>query len=104
MASDLLRKASRMSLSSMMMIRVLPGDGITAPRLPRLKSYSLCIDLRFTWNGFASGDKPRPLFARGMDDYQNPAQGIHSQGDKPGLAFGIRVLDSDTLRVAQCLL
>jgi hypothetical protein len=61
----------------MMVMRVLPGDGMTAQRLTLLKSHSSrMVSVCFAATGLASGNQARPLFALGMDGHEYPAQCI----------------------------
>ena len=53
------------SSSNMIVMRVLPGDAITAPRLPFEKSYSLrMVVSRFATTGFARGDQSHAIATR----------------------------------------
>lgn len=48
-----------------LLLRVFPVDGMTAPRLPLLKSYSLrMVLLRFAFAGLARRDQPGSALAR----------------------------------------
>src|SRR3546814_2390305 len=59
----------------MMVMRVLPGEGTTAPRLPRLKSYSLrMLVLRLARTCFARGNDPDPIAARGVNNNKNRSE------------------------------
>ncbi len=68
------------SSSSMMVIRVLPGDEMTAPRLALLKSYSSrMVSICLAATGLASGSQTHPLFALSVNEHQHPTQCVHSQ-------------------------
>src|SRR6266568_87176 len=93
------------SSSSMMVMRVLPGEGMTAPRLALLKSYSSrMVSICLAATGLASGNEARPLSALSMNHHKHSARGIHSKGDEALLTHGIRVLDRVRHRIAKCLL
>src|SRR3546814_10673905 len=75
----------------MMVMRVLPGEGTTAPRLPRLKSYSLrMLVLRLARTCFARGNDPDPIAARGVNNNKNSTQSIHAQRHQARLTFRVR--------------
>src|SRR3546814_16270641 len=89
----------------MMVMRVLPGEGTTAPRLPRLKSYSLrMLVLRLARTCFARGNDPDPIAARGVNNNKNSTQSIHAQRHQARLTFRVRVRDSDGVLIAKRLL
>ena len=86
-------------------MRVFPGDGITAPRLALLKSYSSRMVLVcLATTVLASGNQARPLVALGVNDHKHPAQGIHTQSDKSLLTLRIGVFDSEGHRIEKRLL
>src|SRR6476620_11866436 len=92
------------SSSSMIVIRVLPGDGMTAPRLPLLKSYSSRIVLNcLAATGLASGNHARPLFALSVNNYKHSSQGIHTQTYEALFTLGVWVFDRERHRIAKCL-
>ena len=77
--------------SSVRVMGVLPGDAITAPRLPPLKSYCLRIVLlRLDAGRLSSGDYARPLTTRCMNHHQDPSQCVEPQGQKALLPGCIR--------------
>src|SRR3546814_9557439 len=89
----------------MMVMRVLPGEGTTAPRLPRLKSYSLrMVVLRRAKTCFARGNDPDPIAARGVNNDKNSTQSIHAQRHQARLTFRVRVSNSDGVLIAKRLL
>lgn len=94
-----------MSSSSMIVMRVLPAQGSTAPRLPCLKSYSLrMVLLRLAVTGLACRDRPDAFPAPGVDDGEHPAQGIHAQRDETLLIHRIRVFDRQCKGIMKRLL
>jgi hypothetical protein len=82
------------SSSSMIVMRVFPGDGMTAPRLALLKSYSSrMVSVCLATTGPASGNQARPLSAMGVDDHQHSPQGICTQSDEALFALRIGILE-----------
>lgn len=52
-------------------MRVLPGEGSTAPRLAGLKSYSLRIVIsHLIWTSLSCGNQTRPLVVLGVTHHQ----------------------------------
>src|SRR5438445_9581980 len=93
-----------LSASSMIVIRVLPGDGMTAPRLPLLKSYSSRVVLNcLAATGLASGNHARPLFALDVNDDQHAPQSIHTQCHETLFSLGVRIFDRECHRIAKYL-
>ena len=89
----------------MMVMRVFPGEGMTAPRLALLKSYSSrMVSICLAATGLASGNESRPLSALSVNHHKHPAQRINSQRDEPLLAQGIWVFDRVCHRIAKRLL
>ena len=93
------------SSSSMMVMRVFPGDRMTGPRLALLKSYSSrMVFVRLAATGFASGDQARPLFALGVDDHEYPTECINAGGHKALFTSGVWVFDGEGHGITECLL
>src|SRR5690606_27273635 len=104
-ASAFTRNCSMTSSSSMMVIRVFPGEGITAPRLPFEKSYSLrMVLLRFTGTRLARRDHTSPVAARRVDDHKYSTECVHSERDETCFVPAIRVLDGHCMHISKCLL
>src|SRR3546814_11198598 len=83
----------------MMVMRVLPGEGTTAPRLSRLKSYSLrMLVLRLARTCFARGNDPDPIAARGVNNNTNSTNSIHAQRHQERLTFRAREIRSASCR------
>ncbi len=86
-------------------MRVLPGDWITAPRLPFEKSYSLrMIVLRFAATSFARRNNSNAITALCVDDHQDSSQSIHAKRDKALFTLGIRIFNCQGAGIAQRLL
>src|SRR6266851_1410453 len=88
--------ASSTSVSTHSVIRVLPGCGITSPRLAWLKSYSSnmssswCVGIvsPFGTAGFSGRHQPECIVARiGIDDHQQRASLRRAERDKA--LFGV---------------
>src|SRR2546422_8941165 len=96
--------ASYTSVSTQILMRVLPGCGITSPRLAWLKSYSsnmssswfVGIASPFGTAGFSRRNQPDGVVVSiGVDDHQQRARPRGPEGDKalfllPGIFAGQR--------------
>ena len=86
-------------------MRVLPGDAMTAPRLPLLKSYSSRTVLtRFLAAGFSSGNQARPLSTLGVYDHQNSTQCIFAKTDDSRLALRVWIFNGVGHRIQKRLI
>ena len=89
----------------MMVMRVLPGEAITAPRFPLLKSYSSrMILLHFASAGLSGGDHPRPPTTRCMYHDYHSTQRIHTQSNEALFVDRIRIFNRHSHFITQCLL
>lgn len=91
------------SLSGMMVMRVLPGEAMTAPRFALEKSYSLRMGFCLAFACLAGRHDPCLVAARDPHDQQYPAVRVHAQRDVARFAFGIRVFHGCPALVAQRL-
>src|SRR5699024_3300532 len=91
--------ASITSLSSMIVIWVLPGDLTTAPRFALLKSYSPRMVLpRFIWTRLVSGYDSSSLPTWRVNQNQHTAESVNCQRDKPNLVQSIWIFDGQRPR------
>src|SRR5512137_1536180 len=93
-----------MSSSSMIVILVLPFEGMTAPRRPLLKSYSLrMVLLHFALAGLPCRDEANSIAPVCVDNDQYSPQCIHSEGYEALLAFRVGVVNGHGERIPKRL-
>ena len=86
-------------------IRVFPGEGITAPRFPLLKSYSLRIILLCLAVACLSRrNNSNPAVTRRMNYNQHTTAGIHADGNESSLIYCVRVFNCESPGITKCLL
>ena len=85
-------------------MRVLPGEGITAPRLPRLKSHSFRRFGCLSFARLASGNDASAIATWRVDGDESSPERVPPESDEAAFVLGIWILQRQGVWVPERLL